>query len=116
MSPNRKRPTLPLRRGVIYAATLSEEVGEKYWLVVSNNQRNQAFGNALAIRITTTVRSDRPSRVALPPENAVNGWALCDEVTTLYDDEPVAELSGVSMAAMANVNVGLMAALGIPLP
>ncbi len=114
MNPNRKRPVPPLRRGVIYAATLSEEVGEKYWLVVSNNQRNRNLGSALAVRITTTVRIERPSRVALPPEGAVTGWALCDEITVIYDDEPAAELGGLSATTMADINIGLMAALAIP--
>lgn len=114
MNPNRKRPVPPLRRGVIYAATLSEEIGEKYWLVVSNNQRNQNLGSALAVRITTTMRMERPSRVALPPDGTVTGWALCDEITVIYDDEPVAELGGLTANAMARINVGLMAALAIP--
>lgn len=75
-----------------------------------------AFANAQAIRITTTVRSERPSRVALPAGGAITGWALCDEITTLYGDEPAAEMGGLSEVAMTTINNGLMAALGIPHP
>ncbi len=43
--------TIPVR-GRIYMADLGH--GQKPWLVVSNNQRNRALGNFLALRITTT--------------------------------------------------------------
>jgi len=52
-----------LIRGRVYGAVLSniEDEGEKYYLVVSNNRRNGAFPQVLAVRLTTTpVKSPRP--------------------------------------------------------
>ncbi len=54
MTPELQKPALPLKRGMIYAATLNAEVGEKYWLVISNHLRNKNIGDVLAVRLTTT--------------------------------------------------------------
>ncbi len=113
MTPERQKPVLPLKRGMIYAATLNTAVGEKYWLVISNNLRNKNFGDVLAVRLTTTRKPPRSTRVALPRGEPLSGWVLCDDITTLYDDEAVAVKGGLSPAAMSLVDDGLKAALGL---
>jgi mRNA interferase MazF len=75
-------------RGRIYRAHLSHIGADKFFLVVSNNRRNRAFEQVLAVRLTTTPpRDDRPAMVPLGPEEVMTGWVSCDDIETIYDDE-----------------------------
>jgi mRNA interferase MazF len=101
-------------RGRIYRAHLSHIGDDKFFLVVSNNRRNRAFQNVLAVRLTTTPpRDSRPAMVALGREEIVTGWVSCDDIEALYDDEVRADLGAVTPAAMQRVEAGLRAALGM---
>lgn len=104
---------MELIRGRVYMADL--ESGEpKPWIVVSNDSRNRALGSALAVRVTTTNKfTELPSVVALPAGECVSGWVRCDNLTTLYADEPTKALLGLSRPAMARIEDGLKAALGM---
>ncbi|QIK63611.1 type II toxin-antitoxin system PemK/MazF family toxin [Leucobacter viscericola] len=104
---------MDLIRGRVYMADL--ESGElKPWVVVSNNNRNRSLGSALAVRVTTTNRfAELPSVVALPDGECVSGWVRCDSLTTLYADEPTKALLGLSRPAMALIEDGIKAALGM---
>lgn len=106
-------PGTSLRRGVVYAATLAHVGGEKYYLVVSNNRRNANFPQVLAVRLTTTPKQPRPSVVELGRPEPFVGRAVCDDIETLWDDEVRRELGALSPAAMARIEDGLRAALGL---
>jgi mRNA interferase MazF len=103
-----------LMRGRVYRAKL-EHIGEpKYFLVVSNNRRNEAFDQVLSVRLTTTrPRSPRPAMVELGASEAFTGWASCDDIETLWPDEIQQDLGALSPGAMQRIAVGLQAALGI---
>lgn len=101
-------------RGRIYRAHLSHIGEEKFFLVVSNNRRNRAFGQVLATRLTTTApRDSRPAMVPLGPGEVMTGWVSCDDIETLYDDEVRADVGAVTATTMRRVEAGLRAALGM---
>ncbi len=102
----------PYARGRVYAATLGEH-GEKYYLVVSNNRRNRALGDALAVRLTTTAKPVMPSIVELGSAEAFTGRVLCDDVVALYADDITRDLGALSSAAMSRVNAALAAAFDL---
>jgi mRNA interferase MazF len=102
-------------RGRIYRAHLSHIGEDKYFLVVSNNRRNRAFEQVLAVRLTTTPpRDERPAMVPLGPGEIMTGWVSCDDIEVLYDDEARADLGAITSPAMRRVEAGLRAALGMP--
>jgi mRNA interferase MazF len=103
-----------LLRGRVYRARLSHVEEDKYFLVVSNNRRNRAFEQVLAVRLTTTKpRDSRPAMVEFGPEEVMTGWASCDDVETVYDDEVRADVGAVTAQTMRQVEAGLRAALGM---
>lgn len=103
-----------LLRGRVYRAHLSHIGADKYFLVVSNNRRNRAFGQVLAVRLTTTrPRDNRPAMVELGAGEAITGWASCDDIETVYDDEVRADMGAVTAQTMRRVEDGLRAALGM---
>jgi mRNA interferase MazF len=102
-------------RGRIYRAHLSHIGEDKYFLIVSNNRRNRAFEQVLAVRLTTTPpRDERPAMVPLGRGEIMTGWASCDDIEVLYDDEVRADLGAITAPAMRRVEAGLRAALGMP--
>jgi mRNA interferase MazF len=103
-----------LTRGRVYRAKL-EHIGEpKYFLVVSNNRRNDAFDQVLSVRLTTTrPRSPRPAMVELGAGEPFTGWASCDDIETLWADEVQQDLGALSPATMRRIEDGLHAALGM---
>jgi|SRR5580704_10795315 mRNA interferase MazF len=104
-----------LLRGRVYGAVLShiEDEGEKYYLVVSNNRRNSAFPQVLAVRLTTTpARSPRPAVVELDAREVFAGRAVCDNIVELYPDEVRRDRGALTPGAMARIEDGLRAALG----
>ncbi len=104
-----------LLRGRVYRAHLGHIEEDKYFLVVSNNRRNRAFGQVLAVRLTTTKpRDGRPAMVELGPGEAMTGWASCDDIETIYGDEVRADMGPVTAQTMHRVEAGLRAALGMP--
>ena len=75
-------------RGNVYWADIGH--GEKPWLVVSNNARNNALGSALVARMTTTPKSPLDSIVVLDhADKPFVGSVLCDDIETLYSDDRV---------------------------
>lgn len=102
-----------LLRGRVYTAEMEHIDGEKYYLVVSNNSRNRALPNVLAVRVTTTVKPPLSSIVSLAPDDPVTGRVLCDDLIQLWPDEVRRELGGLSPATMRRVNEGLKVALDL---
>lgn len=107
-------PGTGLIRGRVYAAKLEHVGTEKYYLVVSNNRRNNAFEQVLAARLTTTPpRSPRPAMVQLGSTEVFTGWVSCDDIETIWADEVTRDLGALGPRAMAKVEDGLRAALGL---
>jgi mRNA interferase MazF len=103
-----------LLRGRVYMIDLGERVGRKPFLVVTNTARNRAFGEALAVRITTTAKPRLPSIVELAqPDAPLVGRVLCDAFAVIYPDEVLEDRGALSPGTMRQVEVGLQAALGI---
>lgn len=103
-----------LLRGRVYRAHLSHIGADKYFLVISNNRRNRAFEQVLAVRLTTTKpRDNRPAMVELGPGEVMTGWVSCDDIETVYDDEVRADMGTVTAQTMRRVEDGLRAALGM---
>lgn len=101
-------------RGRIYRAHLTHIGEDKFFLVVSNNRRNRAFGQVLAARLTTTPpRDERPAMVPLGAGEVMTGWVSCDDIETVYDDEVRADVGAITAATMRRVEAGLRAALGM---
>lgn len=101
--------TAPLRGRVWFART---QFGEKPFVVVSNNRRNEALPSVMAVRITTAPKPALPSIVQLRGQ-PVQGAALCDEIATLRRSDLVRDAGALSERAMRAIDAGLKAALGI---
>lgn len=70
-------------RGRLYPVYLDtgEQNERKPFLVVSNNQRNANLGDCLAVRLTTTRKKPRTTRIPLGPADLpLRGFVLCDEI------------------------------------
>ena len=103
----------PLLRGRVYAAKLSNIKTEKYFLVVSNNQRNTHLQQVLAIRLTTSPKPNIPSIVELGISETFIGRAVCDDIVELYEDEIIRDLGALSPKAISAIANGLKAALAL---
>ncbi len=101
----------PVIRGRVYAAKLSNLKEEKYFLVVSNNQRNSHLPQVLAVRLTTSPKPSIPSIVEIGKGEVFLGRAICDDIIELYEDEIRRNLGALTPAAMSAVGNGLKAAL-----
>lgn len=97
----------------MYAANLNVIDGLKYFLVVSNNRRNEQLQQALAVRLTPTPKPALPSIVVLPEGEPFVGSVVCDDIVELYPDEIRRDLGALSPNTMSRVNAGLRAALGL---
>ncbi|MDQ1248392.1 MAG: mRNA interferase MazF [Actinomycetota bacterium] len=104
--------SMALLRGRVYAAELGD-YGEKYYLVVSNNNRNRALGTVLAVRLTTSAKPPIPSIVELGPSEVFEGRVVCDDIVEIWADEVTRDLGALSPQAMTEVGRGLAAALGL---
>ena len=104
---------MPLLRGQVYWATFDERIGEKPWLVVSNNQRNARLGSALVVRVTTSPKPPLASIVELTHEDPLAGRVLCDDITVLYSDEPYRLAGTLSQGTMRAVDAALKVALAL---
>jgi mRNA interferase MazF len=100
-------------RGRVYAATLDDRVGEKIYLVVSNNQRNRQLGDVLGVRVTTSPKPDLDTIVECKDEDPIVGLILCDHIVHIYRDEIARDLGAVTRATMRRVDDGLRAALSL---
>lgn len=103
----------PLLRGRVYAVRLSNLKDEKFFLVISNNQRNAQLSQVLAIRLTTSSKPSIPSIVELGKSEAFIGRAVCDDIVEIYQDEVVRDIGVLSPVAMAAIGRGISAALGL---
>ncbi len=98
------------QRGQVYRCDLG--YGPKPWLIVSNNSRNRALADIIAIRLTTTAR-DLPTWVRLGPADPLTGYANADCIEQLGKDELGGYLGALTPATMHNINQALATALAL---
>lgn len=103
----------PLLRGRVYAAKLSNIKDEKYFVVVSNNQRNSQLPQVLAVRLTSSPKPNIPSIVEIGKGEVFLGRAVCDDIVELYEDEIQRDLGALSPSVMSAIGNGLKAALAL---
>ncbi len=103
----------PIVRGRIYGAVI-EDRGEKYYLAVSNNQRNARLGDFLAVRLTTSRKPRLPSIVQLTENDAPwVGSVCCDDVEKVYRDEVTRDYGALPPQTLTRVDDALRAALNL---
>lgn len=111
-SDSRGQPFVAVR-GRIYLAPLGD-AGQKYWLCVSNNVRNRALGEFLAVRLTTSPKPALPSIVALTAaDRPLTGRVVCDDLGPIYPDDVQADAGVLTTGTMRRVDMGLRAALAL---
>lgn len=99
-------------RGNVYWADIGH--GEKPWVVVSNNARNNALGSAFVARITTTVKPTLDSIVVLDHADApFTGRVLCDDIETLYRDDPVRHGGALPPGTIMRIDQALRVAFAL---
>ena len=104
------------QRGRIYLAPLGEEsdAENKFWLCVSNNERNPRLEEFIAVRLTSTHRPQLPTWVALGPQDKPwTGGIACDDIGPIFRDQVVKDAGAVSAATMRRVERALLIVLGI---
>jgi mRNA interferase MazF len=105
-----------LLRGRVYAAVFEhiKDEGEKYYLVVSNNDRNRRLPQVLAARLTVSPKPRISSIVELGQREVLpGGRVLCDDVVALYPHEVRRDLGALTPEAMVLVDDGLRSAFGL---
>ncbi|MFJ2780828.1 MULTISPECIES: type II toxin-antitoxin system PemK/MazF family toxin [unclassified Kitasatospora] len=85
--------------------------GRKPWLVVSDNARNRALSDCLAVRLTASVKPDLPSIVRLTAADPLVGHVLCDDTALLHRSDLEEDRGALSPSTMMKVAAGLRAAL-----
>ena len=103
--------TWPVARGRVVRADIGL-AEPKLFVVVSNNRRNRRLGDVLTARLTTSSKPMIPSIVELTGESLA-GRVVCDDIVTLYEDEILAIVGGLSPRTMRAVDRGLAAAFGL---
>lgn len=103
----------PIVRGRIYGARL-DELPEKYYLAVSNNQRNRKLPSFLAVRLTTSPKPALDSIIELEAADApLSGRVLCDDIVTIFHDEVTADRGALRPPTMRRVDQALRNALAL---
>lgn len=107
------------QRGRVYLAPLGDEsdtdnVENKFWLCVSNNQRNPRLDEFIAVRLTTTRKPRLPTWVVLGPQDKPwTGSVACDDIGPIYRDQVVKDAGALSNATMRRVERALLTVLAI---
>ena len=102
-------------RGQLHRATITD-AGPKPYVIVSNNVRNRKLDSVLAVRITTTDKSNIPTAVPLASSDPLVGFALADDIVELFKDEleTGTYLGSLSASTLIALNAALVQVLGIP--
>lgn len=100
-------------RGQIWARDVPG-IGEKFFLVVSNNGRNaSAYPRVHVVRTTAMRQRETPGNVQLDQRDG-GGWVKCDEVTPVDKATFKRQVGVVSPAGMARVAAGIKHVLALP--
>ncbi len=107
--------SVPILRGRIYLAPLGdqEEAENKFWLCVSNNQRNPRLDEFIAVRMTSTRRPRLPTWVTLGARDRPWICVACDDLGPIFRDQVIKEAGALSTAGMRQVDRALLLVLGI---
>ena len=103
----------PPLRGRVYAVRAEHLDGEKFFVIVSNNGRNGALPQVLAVRVTTSRKDPRPSIVPLPRGEVVVGNVLCDDISEIWEGEITRDLGALSRPTMQRIDRALKFALAL---
>lgn len=98
-------------RGRVYWADVG--YGDKPFLCISNNSRNQQLDNILAVRITTSTKPELDTVIALTSTDPLVGNVLCDDLVQIWRDEIRRDGGALSLPTMMRVGTGLKAALAL---
>lgn len=104
------------QRGRVYLAPLGDEsdAESKFWLCVSNNERNPRLDEFIAVRLTTTRRPRLPTWVALGPQDKPwTGSVACDDIGPIFRNQVIKDAGALSSATMRRVERALLIVLGI---
>lgn len=103
-----------LVRGRVYRARPSGFTVDKFFVVVSNNNRNRSLESVLVVRFTTSAKPAIASIVEIPSTEVLpSGRAVCDDIYDLHEDEVKADIGALSATTMAAINDGFRAALSL---
>lgn len=103
-----------LVRGRVCRARPSGFTDDKFFVVVSNNNRNRSLESVLVVRFTTSAKPAIASIVEIPTTEVLpGGRVVCDDIYDLYEDEVKADVGALSAKTMAAINEGLKAALSL---
>lgn len=102
----------PLTRGQVIRADIGLDE-PKLIVVVSNNPRNRHLPQVLGVRLTTTSKPRMPSIVQLAHPEVFNGYAVCDDIVEIYEDEVVTVVGALTPQGMLALGDGLRAALSL---
>ena len=83
------------------------------FVVVSNNPRNRHLPQVLGVRLTTTTKPSMPSIVPFTHPEVFNGYAVCDDIVEIYEDEVITVISALTPQGMLALGNGLRAALSL---
>lgn len=102
-------------RGTVVATDIDFGEGpkEKYFVVVSGNQRNKNLEDFIVARITSSNKPEIPSIIDVPDDECVSGKVLCDDLYVFYKDEVKRTLGSFSPRTMSRVSAGLTVALDL---
>lgn len=99
-------------RGRVYMADIGN--GPKPWLIVSNNARNRALADCLAVRLTTSDKPELPTIVKLgSADYPLVGRVLCDDIALLYREDLEEDRGALAPETMVKVAAGLRSALAL---
>jgi mRNA interferase MazF len=104
------------QRGRVYLAPLgpASDAENKFWLCVSNNERNPRLDEFIAVRLTTTRRPRLPTWVSLAAQDQPwTGSVACDDLGPIYRDQVIKDAGALSNATMRRVDRALLIVLGI---
>lgn len=106
-----------ITRGRIYLApTNGEDDAEtKFWLCVSNNERNPRLEEFVAVRMTSTRKPQLSSWVQLGEQDKPWVSVACDDIGPIYKDQVIKDAGALSAPAMRKVEHALLVVLGIDL-
>lgn len=103
-----------LVRGRVYRARPAGFADDKFFVVVSNNNRNRSLESVLVVRFTTSAKPAIASIVEIPSTEVLpGGRVVCDDIYDLYEDEVKADVGALSVETMAAINDGFKAALSL---
>jgi mRNA interferase MazF len=88
-------------------------LGEKPFVIVSNNPRNDHLSTVLGVRITTALKPALRSIVRLPGGEPLKGSVLCDDIALLSRGRLKRSSGALSAKAMTLVDAGLRHALAL---